>query len=380
MSIAQSSQQIISRLCWDYGTGNLRHPGLQVIIGHGYNENYGDQGMADLGDPREYHFRLQGAISASETLFRQGRFSTQVSAFFFKTSIVHMILGSNMISEKHECPEDVGTLAKITHHLCHKVFEGHPGDLVEGGCEYLWIEDYQRRTMRNHDKVAVYEHYDSIVQHCLAALHIFNEVANQGRLTEEVILQTYRILTCRRGGRPEYRTTTASCSLHHYLEPRLIHGTMSTMMADLDAEIREALHQGAVDPVILAAKYSHMFDYIHPFDRCNGKMARLILNALMLRFSGVLALVGQTPEEREQYRNIMNLGTMNQRQADEEDSLSSCEVPRKVPYCILANLTVAAAFRWSQVNFDELCLAEPQPPRLPSPPLEPKREEREGGE
>jgi len=75
-----------------------------------------------------------------------------------------------------------------------------------------------------------------------------------------------------------------------------------------------ALNAG-FDPVALAAKYCHMFvNIIHPFVNGNGRMCRLILNALLLKsMGGSLPAFGQDNGDRDkdfglwdsQYPNLL---------------------------------------------------------------------------
>ncbi|KAM0425141.1 hypothetical protein ACHAPT_009702 [Fusarium lateritium] len=361
MAAHQNPRALIDHLCQAFSSGRLRHPEFKLLKGQEYDNHYTGQGMENPGDPMENHFKFQASILVCEKLFRQGRFSAEGTASRFRLSMVHMIWGSNLISDNHSGPEDIHTALRITARLCGKAFTGNLEDLVEGSLEYLEIEEYLRRTMRNHDKAAVYEYYDSIFQHALAALHIFTEVRTHGRLTEQIISDTYKILACCRGGSAEYRTTQASCFLHPYMEPQRIPKSMLCMAVHMDNEIRTVSNQGSIDPIILAVKYSHSFDYIHPFATGNGRLARLILNALLLRYGGALALFGQNKEQQDQYRNVSKLCTMNQCYAFPADPWPEDAPSRMRPHNTLCNLTVSYALKWVEANFKALCLAEPLP-------------------
>ena len=59
------------------------------------------------------------------------------------------------------------------------------------------------------------------------------------------------------------------------------------------------------DPVVLAAKYCHMFvNIIHPFVESNGRTCRLILNAHLLKYGGLFACFEQDDGDRDKYLEI----------------------------------------------------------------------------
>jgi Fic family protein len=55
----------------------------------------------------------------------------------------------------------------------------------------------------------------------------------------------------------------------------------------------------------LAAKYSNMFALIHPFLDGNGRTCRLILNAILLKYAGTVAVFGEHDESREESIEIV---------------------------------------------------------------------------
>ncbi|MCX6731726.1 MAG: Fic family protein [Candidatus Parcubacteria bacterium] len=66
---------------------------------------------------------------------------------------------------------------------------------------------------------------------------------------------------------------------------------ISNLMAQLDFELKkdtEKIHKPENEKeyqniIFIAAKYSHWFASIHPFENGNGRISRLILNAVLLR-------------------------------------------------------------------------------------------------
>lgn len=52
---------------------------------------------------------------------------------------------------------------------------------------------------------------------------------------------------------------------------------------------------------MLAAKYCDRLVVIHPFLDGNGRICRFILNAILLKYSGILVNVGEHDQRREDY-------------------------------------------------------------------------------
>ena len=67
-------------------------------------------------------------------------------------------------------------------------------------------------------------------------------------------------------------------------------------MAALAAWLREQIEDSTLPPVAIATKLHHDFVAVHPFDDGNGRVARLLMNYVLLRF-GYLPLVVPTKEK-----------------------------------------------------------------------------------
>ncbi|MFA5995778.1 MAG: Fic family protein [Patescibacteria group bacterium] len=70
---------------------------------------------------------------------------------------------------------------------------------------------------------------------------------------------------------------TVSGKIHYYIEPVQVHTEMSKLIELINNEEKK-LH-----PVELAAAVHYEITRIHPFDDCNGRTARLLLNLLLMR-------------------------------------------------------------------------------------------------
>jgi prophage maintenance system killer protein len=152
-----------------------------------------------------------------------------------------------------------------------------------------------------------------VVQHAAAFQHIINEfVKREQPMTEELIKSTHRILTTGLdpadsgffgytsfGGK--YRTGdqhVLASGIFKYTSPAKVQDSMKSLVASLQKDIAEIEKTGSLDPFMLAAKYCDRFVNIHPFRDGNGRMCRLILNAILLKFAGVIIVLGEGEKDR----------------------------------------------------------------------------------
>jgi prophage maintenance system killer protein len=71
-------------------------------------------------------------------------------------------------------------------------------------------------------------------------------------------------------------------------------------MADLVSSYRNIRDQGLEHPVTLAATFHHQFVAIHPFDDGNGRMARILMNLILMQ-SGYLPVVLKLDKKSEYF-------------------------------------------------------------------------------
>lgn len=92
-----------------------------------------------------------------------------------------------------------------------------------------------------------------------------------------------------------------NASGHHFTASKAV---PKAMLASLNADIAEAERTKSLDPYTLAARYCGNFVCVHPFLDGNGRMCRLLLNALLLKYAGVVVPIGEHEGERREYLNI----------------------------------------------------------------------------
>ena len=60
-------------------------------------------------------------------------------------------------------------------------------------------------------------------------------------------------------------------------------------------------------PVIIAATFHYRFVRIHPFDEGNGRMARLLMNMILIKHGYTVTMIRR--ENRGEYSRILNEST-----------------------------------------------------------------------
>jgi hypothetical protein len=225
-------------------------------------------------------------------------------------AVIHAIFGSNMI-------EKAGFGWRPTLHICRHVirqkgeYEVDPYHIPEGS----WTDD---STLRGKSTDEYVRGYREVAQHMKAFQHIIRHfVTLGGEMTEGLIKDTHAIL-CKNISiidpkHPEvpwekyagkYRDVAVGAGNTMFTIPRFVPAKMTEMCADLQREIEEGETRGTLDPFSLASKYSLKFVEIHPFQDGNGRMCRLILNAILLRYAGIVVAIGETEVDRYEYINI----------------------------------------------------------------------------
>ena len=87
---------------------------------------------------------------------------------------------------------------------------------------------------------------------------------------------------------------TTTGEIHYYTPPEQVQSAMTDLVDWYRA--REA---GAEHPIVVAATFHYRFVGIHPFDDGNGRMARLLMNLILIRHGYTLAIIDR--QERGRY-------------------------------------------------------------------------------
>lgn len=273
----------------------------------------------DFYDYKIAHEDFDPDVSFSELLqlldklqdFLQAPSSPQQKAAFdnyILESLTRMVFGSNYI-------EKAGTGFEITWDLCMKIFKGEQvtEEIHERDPEYQRIKaDFFRANLPVNSSTILRSRRE-VVQHAKAAVYMINSICLQDlELSEEIILETHRILTYKVDAESMswsqysgvYRSVDVVAGFNSFAQVSSIPRMMKNMVRDLQYELDEARKTGTIDPIMLVAKYSHTFVNIHPFLDGNGRMCRLILNAMLLKFGNLMVCLGGDVSARNTYLEV----------------------------------------------------------------------------
>ncbi|KAM0345558.1 hypothetical protein ACHAPU_006488 [Fusarium lateritium] len=224
---------------------------------------------------------------------------------FHVEQLSRMVYGSNMI-------EFAGGSLETTRRVCRTDLDKNVeevSDITRTDPEYDEIQRHLESRNLPDGHADILQSYREIVQHALAAKYMFDKVGENEPLSEEIIKEAHYILTYKidindntpwtqYSGR--YRDWNVQCGSHVFMDMGRVPSATNSMIESLNRDIDTL----AINPVTLASKYCHRFVNIHPFADGNGRMCRLILNALLLKFGFGVVCIGQDREDRCQYLRI----------------------------------------------------------------------------
>ena len=101
-----------------------------------------------------------------------------------------------------------------------------------------------------------------------------------------------------------YRRKPAYAGAVEMAKPTEIPGAMKSMVSKLQANLAEVGASGQLDPFMLAATFCDRFVTIYPFKDGNGRMCRLVLNAILIKYAGIVVPLGKKSEGREEHLQI----------------------------------------------------------------------------
>ncbi len=145
-----------------------------------------------------------------------------------------------------------------------------------------------------------FKDYLDIKGHNEAITYLQQFIRGENVLTEADIRELHKILlvesyevdavtfdgqpTKKRIALGQYKTMpnhvkTVTGAVHYYATPE----ETPAKMGDLMEWYRAALKTGELHPLVLAATFHHQFVNIHPFDDGNGRLARLLMNLILMQ-------------------------------------------------------------------------------------------------
>ncbi|KAF4970364.1 hypothetical protein FZEAL_10056 [Fusarium zealandicum] len=325
-------------------TQSLR--GIKATFTIGMDDAY-DYSILEGMDPDDLHAEFKTYVADVAKFLKTSVSKENTLDQYFTDMLARMVFNSNMI-------ENAGGGYDITFKLCKEVFDGNVvEDIIERHPDY---EAHKRDLVRKNLPTgmdAVLRSRREIVQHAKATSYIFQSICIKGNdLTEEIILETHRILAHKVNTEDGtswtqyagvYRQCPVMAGLHQYMDHGRVPSAMKTMIRDLETDIQAAVETGEIDPVALAAKYCHIFVNIHPFLDGNGRMCRLILNAILLKYGGGLVCIGEDGKDRDEYEKIAVSASFKEASHQDDDYEGVPESMKPKPYKELASFTLRHA-------------------------------------
>lgn len=221
-----------------------------------------------------------------------------------------MIFSSNFIEHAglYQLPP------QITNDIRKKAFDGEEFDNIN-------FLPYARAVASMQDILEVFQHAQAF-QFLVQKIIFQNE-----DFSEELFLEAHRILH-RNIPHPDGEDIAGVIRTHRvgarsngkgvqFTPPAGIPFLMKALFEDLNNDIQQASFVGAIDPYDLAARYCHRFVNIHPFSDGNGRVCRLLLNTILLKYAGHVVFFGGDEDGREEYLRIAHDGAKVSRREEQ---------------------------------------------------------------
>ncbi|KAF7533580.1 hypothetical protein G7054_g6979 [Neopestalotiopsis clavispora] len=245
-------------------------------------------------DPSKLFEKASGWLILLHSLPQDQKSRVDVIERQLRLSMIDAVFGSNQI-------DGAGLDPHMTAGLCDRVFGGEDVKIINENtpgyetmlhfelCAHLGIgED----NVMIHDWASYIRQRTEVVNHAKAFQYIIDQVVSRDLpITQRLITTTHTIL----------------CQV--FTPPSRVPEAMIAMIAELNQDLEYARqhNHNQIDPFALAAKYSMRFAQIHPFQDGNSPMSRLILNAILCKYTGIVVPIGENQEDKDAYLNLTAL-------------------------------------------------------------------------
>ncbi|KAI0124214.1 fido domain-containing protein [Xylariales sp. AK1849] len=270
--------------------------------------------------------------------------------------LIEFINSSNFIGH-------AGSSWVVTYTLCRQVFKGCEAVIahVEPGTpEYAKAEAALIRFGRPCELKDIIRSRQEVINHAGALMCAIEYVLlNSLPVTEDLLKEIHRRLCAEDildlegveiGG--AYRDwpiaarhgEEKSQRVSRFVHERTVPEYMKELIADLQKDMEAIEHMDkTVNPYEMASRYCHRLIRIHPFRDGNGRLCRILLNVLLLKYAGHVSIFGGTEEQREEYLNLSH-------QANGAFWRGDMVVPEeeKKGHHELQRLTQAGAVEWKE--------------------------------
>ncbi|KAI1202788.1 fido domain-containing protein [Nemania serpens] len=250
----------------------------------------------------------------------------------------HVVFGSNLI-------ENAGAGLDYTVDLCQQVFRGENiGAMVIDQSKLL--QDFEQHGQQISQSTVIRSRRE-IIQHAQALSWAIDKIVLAGMpWTEDSVKTIHGILYSGMADHDvvpgEYRgpdhpiaakyvdPKTGREKVTKFIHPRAVPSYMAAWVMNLNKDIERAESGAPFDPYDLPAKHYHHFINIHPFGDGNGRTSRIILNCLVMKFTGHLIPIGEDDKEKDEFLSIAVRGAKKYHEEDGEVHLDEQEGHREI--------------------------------------------------
>jgi len=165
---------------------------------------------------------------------------------------------------------------------------------------------------------AVQQAYRQVTQHVYALFYLLDHmIIHDNPLSEALLQHTHRILTDGLNAENSerdpstiyggvYRTEDVGWTpFSSFASPSSIPSCIATTISDFNSTIQYSEYTKFVDPYQLAAEVSHQILSIHPFLDGNSRLSRILLNTVLLKYTGILVPFGKDPIELSKWKETV---------------------------------------------------------------------------
>ena len=223
----------------------------------------------------------------------------------------------------------VGQKLRIESNYHSNAVEGNSLTLGETRSLILHGLTAHGKPMRDHLDIKGHDEAVKAVEEAVAGEHGLTEAFIRG-LHAILLKEPYEVDAETPDGRPArrrieigaYKTApnnvrTSTGEIYYFTPPEQVKPAMSNLIDWCEARKAAGEH-----PIVLAATFHYRFVRIHPFDDGNGRMARLLMNMILIRHGYTVAIVRQ--EERDRYIGELERADKAEDLAQFIDYIASC--------------------------------------------------------
>ncbi|XXH04569.1 hypothetical protein Hte_010986 [Hypoxylon texense] len=266
-----------------------------------------------------------------------------------ENNLIQLVYGSNFI-------EVTGSDFDITEKLCRSVFQGKEtrAEAESGTLEYEQAKAALIALKRPSSFEDIIRSRQEIINHAQALKYAIDHFVLDGKPITEGFLKEVHAKLCtgkvihEEAGEPgEYRTWEIAARHGQdmrkksiFIRASAVPQYMADLVGDIHSDLMDAENSKAIDPVDLASRYCHRLVCIHPFGDGNGRMCRILLNILLLKYAGYVTTFGGNDDERQEYLDLARRGNKHFHEEDMEVPEADKKGHRELANFILRNSAV----------------------------------------